>query len=72
MKGASARSSTTPLDEEGRRQTRRLVLCSGKIYYDIVGHEGHDASEGVAVARLEQLYPFPLAAYDELLSAIRT
>jgi 2-oxoglutarate dehydrogenase E1 component len=56
------------LDEEGRRQTRRLVLCSGKIYYDIVGHEGHDASEGVAVARLEQLYPFPLAAYDELLS----
>ena len=56
------------LDEEGRRRTRRLVLCSGKIYYDIVGHEGHDASEGVAVARLEQLYPFPLAAYDELLS----
>ena len=56
------------LDEEGRRRTRRLVLCSGKIYYDIVGHEGNDGSEGVAVARLEQLYPFPLAAYDEVLS----
>jgi 2-oxoglutarate dehydrogenase complex dehydrogenase (E1) component-like enzyme len=56
------------LDEESRRRTRRLILCSGKIYYDIVGHEGHDESAGVAVARLEQLYPFPLAAYDELLS----
>jgi 2-oxoglutarate dehydrogenase E1 component len=56
------------LDEDARRRTGRLVLCSGKVYYDLVGHEGHDASEGIAVARLEQLYPFPLAAYDELLS----
>ena len=68
MKGFRPILDDPALDEEGRRQTRRLVLCSGKIYYDIVGHEGHDASEGVAVARLEQLYPFPLAAYDELLS----
>jgi 2-oxoglutarate dehydrogenase E1 component len=56
------------LDEDARRRTGRLILCSGKVYYDIVGHDGHDASEGIAVARLEQLYPFPLAAYDELLS----
>jgi 2-oxoglutarate dehydrogenase E1 component len=56
------------LDEEGRRRTRRLVLCAGKIYYDIVGHETDKDSEGVAVARLEQLYPFPVAAYDEVLS----
>jgi 2-oxoglutarate dehydrogenase E1 component len=38
------------------------------VYYDIVGHEAIGAAEDVAVARLEQLYPFPLAAYDELLS----
>jgi 2-oxoglutarate dehydrogenase E1 component len=56
------------LDEDAQRRTGRLILCSGKVYYDIVGHEGHDPSEGIAVARLEQLYPFPLAAYDELLS----
>jgi 2-oxoglutarate dehydrogenase E1 component len=37
----------------------RLVLCSGKIYYDIVGHEERAGAETVAVARLEQLYPFP-------------
>jgi 2-oxoglutarate dehydrogenase E1 component len=56
------------LDEDGRRRAGRLIVCSGKIYYDIVGHEARKQAEGVAVARLEQLYPFPVASYDELLS----
>ena len=56
------------LGDEARRRTKRLILCSGKVYYDIVGHDAMGAAEDVAVARLEQLYPFPLAAYDELLS----
>jgi 2-oxoglutarate dehydrogenase E1 component len=56
------------LDEEGRRRAHTLVLCSGKVYYDMVGHEAHAAAGGIAVARLEQVYPFPVAAYDELLS----
>ncbi len=37
----------------------RLLLCSGKIYYDIVGHEARASSTGVAVGRVEMLYPFP-------------
>jgi 2-oxoglutarate dehydrogenase E1 component len=56
------------LDDEARRRTERLVLCTGKVYYDIVGHEARDETENVAVARLEQLYPFPVVAYDELLA----
>jgi 2-oxoglutarate dehydrogenase E1 component len=56
------------LDEEGRRRAGRLVLCSGKVYYDIVGHEAKGEAGGVSVARLEQLYPFPVGSYDELLS----
>jgi 2-oxoglutarate dehydrogenase E1 component len=56
------------LDAEAKREIGRLVLCSGKVYYDIVGHEARNEVEDVAVARLEQLYPFPVAAYDELLS----
>jgi len=48
---------------------RRLVLCSGKIYYDIVGHEARAGAEDVAVARLEQLYPFPVAAVASLIEA---
>ena len=37
---------------------RRLVLCAGKVYYDLIGHETH-GDPGVAIARVEQLYPFP-------------
>ena len=49
------------LDDPGSRHddVERLVLCSGKLYYDIVGHELHETSTGVAVARVEQLYPSP-------------
>jgi 2-oxoglutarate dehydrogenase E1 component len=43
-----------------REQVTRLVLCSGKIYYDIVGHEDREAATFAAVARIEQLYPFPV------------
>ena len=42
-----------------KERVRRLVLCSGKVYYDIVGHELRASADGVAVARIEQLYPFP-------------
>jgi 2-oxoglutarate dehydrogenase E1 component len=38
----------------------RLVLCQGKVYYDIVGHGERVGAERVAIARLEQLYPFPV------------
>ena len=42
-----------------RENVERLVLCQGKVYYDIVGHEQREGATGVAVARIEQLYPFP-------------
>jgi 2-oxoglutarate dehydrogenase E1 component len=50
-----------------REAVERLVLCSGKVFYDIVAHEAREAARSVAVARIEQLYPFPSDAVDELL-----
>ena len=38
------------------------------MYYDIVGHEAWRETDDVAVARLEQIYPFPVAAYRDLLA----
>ena len=57
------------LDDTGvdRERVTRLVLCSGKIYYDIVGHEDRAAADRIAVARLEQLYPFPIEQAAQLL-----
>ena len=37
----------------------RLVLCTGKIYYDLVGAPAREGNEGVAIGRVELLYPFP-------------
>lgn len=37
----------------------RLVLCSGKVYVDLIGSEQRGERPEVAIARLEQLYPFP-------------
>jgi 2-oxoglutarate dehydrogenase E1 component len=48
--------------------TERLVLCSGKVYYDVVGHQERSAS-GAAVVRIEQLYPFPVDAVAGLLAS---
>jgi 2-oxoglutarate dehydrogenase E1 component len=60
-----------------KSEVRRLVLCSGKIYYDLAGHEERASVTTVAVARLEQLYPFPakevgalLASYPELAELV--
>jgi 2-oxoglutarate dehydrogenase E1 component len=52
-----------------RKEVTRLVLCSGKVYYDLVGHEQRAGARNVAVARLEQLYPFPKEAYARLIAS---
>ena len=62
------------IDDPGadHARVRRLVLCSGKVYYDIAAHEERPHAGEVAVARLEQLYPFPVGGgrgRDRLLPA---
>ena len=51
----------------GRDDVTRLVVCSGKVYYDLAGHEERAKATTVALARLEQLYPFPVDAYGRLV-----
>ena len=50
-------------------QARTLVFCSGKIFYDIAGHESRAGKSTVSVIRIDQLYPFPARALAELLAA---
>ncbi len=45
----------------------RLILCTGKIYYDLVGHPNRQDNEGIAVGRVELLYPFPESQISELI-----
>ncbi len=57
------------LPEPGVQDERvtRLVLCTGKIYYDLVGHPDRQDNEAVAVGRVELLYPFPEGQILELI-----
>jgi 2-oxoglutarate dehydrogenase E1 component len=48
---------------------RRLVLSSGKLYYDIAGHDDRQNHPEIALARLEQLYPFPVEAAAQVVAA---
>jgi 2-oxoglutarate dehydrogenase E1 component len=47
---------------------RRVVLCTGKVYYDLAEARSEREIRSVALIRLEQLYPFPEAALSEALA----
>ncbi len=49
-------------------EVARLILCSGKVYVDLVESAQRAAANGVALARAEQLYPFPDAEIAALLT----
>lgn len=49
-------------------EIRRLILCSGKIYVDLVTSEWRAQSPQIAIARVEQLYPFPADWLDEVFN----
>ncbi len=50
-------------------KVERLVLCTGKIYYDLVGHPSRKDNERVAVGRVELLYPFPEEQLRQLIES---
>lgn len=46
-------------DVRVKSKIKRIVVCSGKIYYDLLEHQRKQKIEAVTLVRLEQLYPFP-------------
>jgi 2-oxoglutarate decarboxylase len=52
-----------------RDKVTRLLLCAGRIYYDLTGHELYTGNGRVAVARVEVLYPFPREQIVDLIAA---
>jgi len=47
------------VDELDPAKVERVVLCSGKVYYDLLERRRAEEIDNVAIVRLEQLYPFP-------------
>ncbi len=54
---------------ERAREIRRLILCSGKIYIDLVSSKRRAEEPAVAIARIEEPYPFPEADLNALLDS---
>jgi len=48
------------IEEINPNQVRRIVLCSGKVYFDLLQARRAARLDHVAILRLEQLYPFPM------------
>ena len=44
-------------------KTRRVVFCSGKVYFDLLEARKVQGIQDVALIRLEQIYPFPIEEY---------
>jgi 2-oxoglutarate dehydrogenase E1 component len=45
-------------------KVKRLIVCSGKVYYDLVKKREEKGADDVAIVRVEQLYPFPHKAFS--------
>jgi 2-oxoglutarate dehydrogenase E1 component len=55
-------------DDLDKAKVRRVVICSGKVYYDLRAARREREIDHIAILRLEQLYPFPEAELLEALS----
>ncbi|WP_144174212.1 2-oxoglutarate dehydrogenase E1 component [Pseudomonas sp. Kh13] len=65
------------IDSLDPAKVERLVLCGGKVYYDLLEKRRAEGREDIAIVRIEQLYPFPeddlveiLAPYTNLKHAV--
>jgi 2-oxoglutarate dehydrogenase E1 component len=56
-------------DEVDDTKVERVILCSGKVYYDLQAESSPSTSDHSAILRLEQFYPFPQQALRERLAA---
>ncbi|HNG05194.1 MAG TPA: 2-oxoglutarate dehydrogenase E1 component, partial [Saprospiraceae bacterium] len=63
------------IDDKSIANTARVtkvLLCSGKIYYDLIKYRRDNKLENTAIVRIEQLYPFPASQLDEILKKYKT
>jgi 2-oxoglutarate dehydrogenase E1 component len=58
-----------PTAEDRREKVERLVLCTGKVYFDMDANDLRAAAESVAIARVELIYPFAQEQLAELIGS---
>lgn len=56
------------IDTLDPKKVERVVLCSGKVYYDLLEKRRAEGRDDIAIVRIEQLYPFPEDDLNEVLA----
>jgi 2-oxoglutarate dehydrogenase E1 component len=59
---------TEPMPDES---VKRVVFCSGKVYYDLAEFRRNEGIDSVAIVRIEELYPFPIEEYARVIARYR-
>jgi 2-oxoglutarate dehydrogenase E1 component len=54
---------------QDKSKVRRILLCSGKVFYDLEAARADAHDERVSIVRLEQFYPFPAAKIKEIIAS---
>jgi 2-oxoglutarate dehydrogenase E1 component len=55
-----------------KKKVKRVVLCTGKVYYDLLEAREKNKREDVALLRVEQIHPFPQSQMEALLKSYKT
>jgi 2-oxoglutarate dehydrogenase E1 component len=50
---------------------KRIVFCSGKVYFDLAEQRRNESIQNVAIVRIEELYPFPIEEYARIIGRYR-
>ena len=56
------------IDDINSANVKRVILCSGKIYYDLLTARRENKMADIAIVRIEQLYPFPHEEIEEIVN----
>jgi 2-oxoglutarate dehydrogenase E1 component len=67
LAAGSFRNVIDEIDDLKPSAVTRIVLCTGKVYFDLLKSRREWKSENVVIVRLEQLYPFPSEEYEAVI-----
>jgi 2-oxoglutarate dehydrogenase E1 component len=67
LSGSGFQTVIDEVDEIRPSSVTRIVLCSGKVYFDLLKSRRESQVDSVAIVRIEQLYPFPSEEYEAIL-----
>jgi 2-oxoglutarate dehydrogenase E1 component len=67
LSGSGFQNVIDEIDDIKPSAVTRVVLCSGKVYFDLLKARREAKSDTVAIVRIEQLYPFPSDEYEAVL-----